>query len=444
MAINNVNLSSDYKEVLKVLQEGAIEELLHSEESFFKMITSKFNRKDIEGKQIILAAKDILGHPAANFIAYNGSFASRVQAEYQNIKVEPKYVTAHVEMDRMEMELAKTDKSRFVDLWADELESKNRVMAQQLSRVAFGDGSGVIGTYASAAVDTSATPDNMWVTLSTASTAQGSIYWFEMGDYVKFVDPATGTARVIDSSTETKAKVTDIDLDNNKFKCELLSGDIVSSNLVANDVIMRYATTYTASATVADTASEEMVGFDGLIDDATTTLFNINRSTVPMFKGQVLDNSGDPITINNLHTIAKKVGLQGGKPKMILSSFDSYIRFAELGQSLRHVIQPPTLDVTLGIEAVRYASPTGGTIPIVNSRYCPTQRIYMIDPTTFEFRGQEPEFVEVEGQMIRLVSSSSGGYENKVSAELLGIMALICKNPSKNGKIENFSNTSVE
>lgn len=444
MAINNVATYSDYKEVLKVLQEGAIIELLHNEESFFKMITAKFSKADIEGKQIVLAAKDILGHPAANFMAYNGSFASRVAANYQNITVEPKYVTAHLEMDRMEMELAKSDKSRFVDLWTDELDSKNKVMAQQLSRVIFGDGTGVIGTYASAVVTTSTTPDCMWVTLSTASSAQGSIYWFEIGDYIKFVDPSSGTARVIDSGSATKAKITDIDLDNNKFLCELLSGDIILSNLVAGDLILRYATTYTASATVADTASEEMVGFDGLISSATTTLFGINRTTVPMFKGQVTDCGGEPLGINYLHALAKKVGLQGGKPKMILSSFDSYIRLAELGQSLRHVITEPTLDVTLGIETVRYASPTGGTIPIINSRYCPTAKMYMIDPTTFEFRGQEPEFVEVNGEITRLVSASGGGYSNKISAELLGIMALICKNPSKNGKLTGFSNSSVE
>jgi len=447
MAIQNVALYSDYKEILKVLQEGTVTQLLHDEESFFKLITAKFNKADIEGKKIIMAAKDVLGHPAAAFIAYNGSFASRSKARYENITIEPKYVTAHLEMDRTEMELAKTDKSRFIDLWTDELESKNKVIAQQLSRTVFGYGDGALGTYASATIDVAPTPDEATVTLSTAATSKGSVYWFEPGDEIKWVDPATGTARVIGSAGGTKATIKSVDLDAGTFiaYCTNTAENIIATNMVVNDIIMRYSITWTGSSTVIDTASEEMVGFDGLIDDTTTqTLFGISRATTPLFKGQVKNLLGETLGINNLHTIAKKIGLQGGKPKMILSSFDSYIRLAELGQSLRHVITEPTLDITLGIETVRYASPTGGSIPIVNSRYCPTNRIYMIDPTTFEFRGQEPEFVEVNGEITRLKPSSSGGYENKVTGELFGIMALIVKNPSKNGKLTNFSNTEVE
>lgn len=447
MAINNVYGNSPYVNALKVLQEGGIEEWLHNEESFFKMITAKFNKKDLQGKKIILAAKEALGHPAVGFVAYNGNFKTVKRVSYENLELEPKYLTAHLEVDRVENELAKTDLGSYVRLWGDEIASKNQAMAQQLSRSIFGDGSGVLGTFASETTDAVPTPDRGIIQLSTASSAKGFIGWLEKDDEVKIVDPATGNSRTLGAAA-TKARVFDIDLDNSKATLIAIDNTGAEVNwstvgVTAGDYIVREGVTFTSSATVVDSASEELVGFDGIVDDATTTLFGVNRANVPIFKGQVKDMSGALLGTDALHSLAKKIGLQAGKPKIIICSYDSYIRLAEIGESMRSVITSPSTDVTLGIETIKYVSPTGGAIPIVNCRYCPTNKLYMLDTDTFEFRGKEPEFVTINGEVERLQAASGGGYTNKVTAELFGMMAVLCKNPSKNGKLENFSNIDV-
>lgn len=443
MAVSNIYSNSDYTDALKILQEGKIVEWLHNEESFFKLITSKFSKAPLKGKKIIMPTKDILGHAAVKPIAYNGNFGTRQKVGYDNIEIEPKYITAHLEIERTENELAKAE-GGFLDLWNDEMNSKNQAMSEQLSRTIFGRGDGVIGVVSSV-VDNGSTGT---ITLRQNASDQGCAYWFEYGDILKILDASNSYAQLtdLDGGTDQRCIVTDVDYENNTVTVQPCDSSYTvgawapGTALAAGDLLVRDGVTYTASYTVLDTASEEMVGLEGIIDDDTTqTLWGIDRSAVPLFKGNKRDLAGELLTVSHLMDMAKRLRARKAKPKILIVSFDTQLRLAEIGLAMRSISEPK-IDPVLGVEMPRLVVPHGGTIPIYASRYCPNNKAYFLDTDYFQIRGREPEFVDDDGRIIRLQTSSSGGYVNSITAELWGYLAVTCNAPIKQGKLVNFVN----
>jgi len=455
MAISQIT-SSTYADALKILQQGKITEMLHEEESFFKLITSKFEKGNIAGKKLVLPLKNILGHAAIQSIAYNGSFVARQKVLYDNIEAGYKFLTGHIEMDAVEMEMANSKEGGFIDLMDDELKSKNKAMAQQLSRQIFGDGSGVLAVVSGASTTVNTSYGR--IPLRSNASDQGSAYWFEIGDILKILD-ATGGGSAYEQHDDLAAstgycKVVDVDYEGNTIDVIGITTATVattqteiawspSTALAAGDLLVRSGTTYTASSTIQDTASEEMVGFDGIIDaTAAQTLWGISKTSVPQFKAQTRDLNGELLQVSHLMEQAKRVQARGGKINLALCSFDTQLRLAEIGLAMRSISEPK-MDVTLGIETPRLVVPHGGAIPIVASRYCPSNKFYMLDTKDWEFRGYEPKLVDLDGKTLRMQTSADGGYKNSVTSELFGAMVVLCKSPFKNGKVYNFINSEA-
>jgi hypothetical protein len=444
-AVDNVHLGP-YAEALKVMQEGTPVELLHKEDNFFKMITAKFGQGEITGKKIVMPLKESLGHYAVQSMEYNGAFPDRQRVVYDDLEAYGSYLGVTVEIDNVEAALSK-GMGGFIDIASDEVESKNTALAQQMSRMVFGDGTGTLGISKTAYnTDAAASFD---IVIGTAATDIGSVFHFEISDVVKFYPAASNTARTIGVGDTTLAKVIDVVPETNIVTFQPVDANLAAVNtltaaIVSGDRILRSGVTsnysWDTDNVSRDRASTELIGLDGIVSSNDGYLYGIDKAAVPFFKGIEKDCEGELLHVKHIISLAKSLSIRGAKPKILICSFDSYERLADLGMNMRSVITDASLDQTLGIETIRLAVPTGGTIPIVTSRYCPTNRIYVLDTDYFELRGNAPKFVSPDGQTLRLKPSSNGGFENKLVAYLHGMMSLICTKPSVQGKVVNFVN----
>lgn len=128
--------------------------------------------------------------------------------------------------------------------------------------------------------------------------------------------------------------------DGNKFLDVGMIIDIVSGGVVTNSAVAITAISGTTTATLAlsapvtcsandliirsGTLNNEVQGILTSQDGATSSIFNINRATYPVYQGNVINNGGNPLTLNVLQqafNAARRRG--GGSVNVIYSDYDT-------------------------------------------------------------------------------------------------------------------------
>lgn len=93
MALSRLT-DSAYADILKILQEGKMQNTL-SEASVLWKYAQKLISRGWEGKQINRPLRTSYGPAAVGNIQYNDAFKSKSDASFTLQSVHPKYVTAH-------------------------------------------------------------------------------------------------------------------------------------------------------------------------------------------------------------------------------------------------------------------------------------------------------------------------------------------------------------
>jgi len=435
MAIPVNLIDSEYSSILKILQEGKMQNTLPEQSVLWKYVKNLLS-SEWEGKKLVRPLRTKYGMPAVGAIRYNQAFKQKSDASFALLEAVPKYVNAHIEIPLAVYNAGKSDRGSFIRPMKEEVEAKQIALARQLTRMAFGDGSGVLGTV-SAAADSS---NDCLVTIDTSNSAQGFVYWFELGDQISPYQ-SSGAARSITVAAGSfdHFRVKSIDEYANQVTLSPYdsSGSALNytSGLVATDLLCRKGITLNVSGD-SGTRSEELSGLEALISDS-GTVHNIDRSANPSYKSYVHDGSTNLLSTDMLQRSVAQANKRGsGKIDAAFMNHDCYNRFVEIAEEDRRINS--TADGTLGFKKIGYDS-AWGTVRFEIDEFCRKDRIYCIDSRYFELVGRDFDMLDVGGSVIRLAPSVSGGFEQSLSSELYGEMELFCTHPAASAKVTNFS-----
>jgi hypothetical protein len=158
-----------------------------------------------------------------------------------------------------------------------------------------------------------------------------------------------------------------------------------------------------------DPRDKVTMGLGGIIDNGArrTTIQGLSRTTYPELNANVLDNSGTlrawtPELMNDLSNESDQNG-GGGSATAYYSTLEIQNRAAayfwnDRKQSLE------TMEIKGGYSAIKWVSPTAGTLPWFADKYCRPHEVQAVcEPDLFWVMGPEMAFEEKDGSMWRFV-----------------------------------------
>lgn len=340
-----------------------------------------------------------------------------------------------------------------------EMESKMAAAKRRLASDLHGDGTGVLGTIASAA---KTSPDSNKLVFTLSYGSRGHAGLFEPDDFLVLKSASGGTS-ALDTNLTTEPvywKVVGRDRDNNKVTLEGWAADgsgnptapvatisAISVQPTAGDVFYRYGQgTFANLTSVSDygTATEVIAGLPSLVAADGRVIHGITMSGVTA--GTHYDAGGNPLDVKHIQRLMSNVKIAVGQDryrwKQLLMAPESHATLIESRESDRRF--QTVEDNKRGIKFFAYIH-GNDVLECTESEFCPQDVIYCMPETkggekVLEFHGSD--FETVKGQdMTDFHLKVDGGYKNSMVSFLHASGVLICKHPASVGVIKNFTNS---
>lgn len=386
------------------------------------------------------------------------SFPDARQASVNEYTAKFKEINATIELEYNLWDRARKSPEKYAEPLALEIDSKSSAAKRRIAADLYGDGTGVVGTVASAAV-TSPSSDQLIWTLSTSNTARGHVGFFEFGDILVLKTNAGGTS-ALDTNLGTEPaywQVIDKNRDLNQVTLQGLTTGLASAGTMssisvqptAGDVFYRYGQpTIPNLSSITDygTVTEVMAGLESLTASDGRVIHGITMNGATA--GTRQDAANNPIDVKYVQKLMDKTKIAVGQDryswKMLTMSPETQASFIESRETDRRF---QTIDDNKrGVKVFAYVH-GNDTLECYTTEYCPPKRIYVLPETkagekVIEFHGSDFETVKAEGMGdFHLKPGSSGGYVNTVVSYLQAIGVLIAKHPAAIGVVHNFTNS---
>jgi hypothetical protein len=389
------------------------------------------------------------------------SFPSAQQVSVAEYSAKFKEINATIELEYNLWDRARKSPEKYAEPLALEIQSKTSAAKRRIAADLYGDGTGVVGTLASAsATVTSPASDKVVFQLSTTNSSRGHVGFFEYGDLL-VLKAAAGTASALDTNLATEPaqwKVIDKDFDNQRVTLQALdasgssAGTIssISTQPTSGDVFYRAGqpTIPDLTASISDygTVTEVMAGLESLVAGDGRVVHGITMSGATA--GSRLDCGGNPIDVKYIQKVMSKVKRQVGQDRyswkmmvMAPESLDSLIESRETDRRFTTME-----DGTRGTKKFMYQH-QNDSLECYTSEYVPQKRVYILPETkagekVLEFHGSDYDTVKANDMSdFHLKAASGGGFVNTVVSYLQAIGVMICKQPASVAVLENFTNS---
>jgi hypothetical protein len=385
-----------------------------------------------------------------------------------------KEMNATIELDYSVFDRARKNPEKYAEPLAVEIDSKMSAAKRQLAKDLYGDGTGVIGTIASAAVPSPLPVGNADVvfTLSTSGSARGHVGFFEYGDLLALKSASgAASALVVKDNNGTPAttavsywRVEEKDRENNKVVLRALNSSLspvapinpattpvaaVTTQPTAGDVFYRIgqSTIPNLSGSLGDygTLTQVIAGLGSLVANDGRQIHGITMSGVTA--GTHYDAGGNPLDVKHVQKLMDKVKLAVGQDryrwKMLTMAPESHATLIESRETDRRF--QTVEDNKRGVKFFAYVH-GNDVLECVTSEYVPQNTIYCLPETkagekVLEFHGSDFETVKGQDMSDFHLKVSSGAYRNAMVSYLQASGVLICKHPSSVGVIKNFTNS---
>lgn len=385
------------------------------------------------------------------------SFPQSQQASVFEYTAKFKEINATIELEYNLWDRARKSPEKYAEPLALEIDSKASASKRRLAADLYGDGSGVVGTVASAAV-TTPNSDQLVFTLATANTSRGHAGQFEFGDLLVLTANA-GTASALDTNLGTEPafwKVVDKDRAGQTVTLQGLNASLASAGTItsistqptAGDVFYRYGQpTIPNLSSITDygTATEVMAGLESLVAGDGRVIHGITMSGVN--SGSRYNAGANPIDVKHIQRVMSQAKVSVGQDryrwKMMSMAPETLDALIESRETDRRFITKD--DGARGVKSFVYIH-QNDELECYTSEYCPPKRLYILPEAkssekVLEFHGSDFETVKAQGDSdFHLKPSSAGGHVNNVISYLQAIGVLICKHPKSVAVIENFTN----
>ena len=369
-----------------------------------------------------------------------------------------KEINATIELEYNLWSRAQKSPEKYGEPLALETASKSLAAKRRIACDFYGDGTGVVGTVASAAV-TSPTSSNLTFTLSTSDTARGHAGAFELDD-VLILKAEDNTTSALNTSLGTEPaywQVVSKDRENGTVELKGLDSSFdavatissVSTGPTAGDVFYRYdqPTRVDLSSAISDygTITEVLAGLESLVAADGRVVHGITMSGSTA--GSRQSCGGNAIDVSYIHKAMDKAKLAVGQGtyawKMMTMAPETLRALIESREADRRF--NAMQDNKRGTTAFYYQH-LQDSLEAVTSEFIPQKRIYILPEAkngkkVIEFRGTEFETVKAPGGSDFHLKATSNGYVNSVQSFLQAIGVLIATHPAAVATVHNFSNS---
>lgn len=385
------------------------------------------------------------------------SFPTAQQVGINEYSAKFKEINATIELEYNLWDRARKSPEKYAEPLALEIDSKASSAKRRLASDLYGDGTGVVGTVASAAV-TSPASNQLTFALSTSNSARGHVGGFEYGD-ILVLKAAAGTASALDTNLATEPAYWKV-VSKNRAQQEVgLQGLDSSLNPVATitsisvqptagDVFYRYGQpTIPNLGSISDygTATEVIAGLESLVAADGRVIHGITMSGAAA--GTQYDAGANPIDVKHIQKVMSQVKVAVGQDRyrwkmmsMAPETLDSLIESRETDRRFTTME-----DGARGTKKFMYQH-QNDSLECWTSEYCAPKRLYILPETkagekVLEFHGSDFETVKAQGMSDFHLKPSSSGYLNTVVSYLQAIGVIICKHPAAVATITNFTNS---
>lgn len=244
-------------------------------------------------------------------------------------------------------------------------------------------------------------------------------------------------------SVEQALKFVDVGL---VFDIYTSGGVLVQQGITVNSISS--GTPNSASATivcnvpVTASANNVMVrsgsyGFEeqGLLtslDGGTSTIYGVDRSTYIAYQGNVLDNGGAVLSLDNIQNATNQMMRRTGQePSAYYMDFDTQRMYQKLLTADKRFVNTMEGDGGFAKKGKSFLQFNG--IPIVPDQSCPQRWFILSDDTWKHYVLAEMEFADEQGSMM-IAQTSADQYEVRIRY----FANLFPENPAANAVIKNY------
>lgn len=378
---------------LKTYYLDAVSEQLNVANPFYAKI--KQTSDYVFGKEIKkLASFGVNGGVGAG--TEEGNLPSASGNNYAQFTATLKNLYGSIEISDKAVRASASNSGAFVNLLNAEMEGLVKSGSFNLSRMLFGDGSGVITTVSSVA--------DGKINVANASCL------FE-GMLIDVIDSVTDEVVI----GYTGRKITFVDRVNKYIKVD---GTVSSDDIDSGDKI-----------TVQGSFNKEITGIGALFDTSVNSIYGLTKSTNSWLNPYVETNLGT-LTESAIQTAIDAIELNSGSQvNYIICSFGVRRALQNLLTESKRFVD--TLDLAGGYKAISYNG-----IPVVADRFCPDGTMYLLNTDDFilhqlcdwEWLSQD------DGKILHQVANKP-----IYSATLVKYAELVCEKPCGQGMISGIT-----
>ena len=253
--------------ILKNWYAGPIVSQFNDEIPFYREIEK--GKEKFNGAQVVRPIK-VLRNPGIGATSDGGPLPAIGTQTTVQAQIQAKFNYLRFGITGPMIKASQGDKGAFISDMEFEMSEGLTDLKQDVNRQLMYNGTGTLGL-----VSTAVTGSNSLTVIGRTSGENGNKY-FQQNMVVDIVNAVTG---VVSNSgiliTATSGTTT----------CTLTLATPVTCN--ANDLVIRTGTN-----------GNEVQGIQYTLDGGTSTIYNINRTTYPVYQGNVLSNSGNALSLN--------------------------------------------------------------------------------------------------------------------------------------------------
>jgi len=415
---------------LKILFQDPITDQVIAKSDLLQWFNQNANVKESDfGKYVEVA--DIYGDPeGVGARAEEGYIPAAISPLFSKAQIYLKYVYGTVQATKQVMSQMVKGKAAFIG-WADaELRRLERAVRNDVDRMLFGFGAGIIARVDDASPDVTCGVDTGYGVAGITNAAQ----LFRVGgSYRFFADAAATTPHVTGDPNSLVTSVNRV--------TQIVTFDAVPSEIAQNDYIIRGdAADHSGQASGVD---KEVMGLLGHIDDGDilASYFGVTRSTYSPYRCQNIDGSAAPYFGNLTETLlmlANDDCMQygNGDPDAAITTRGVLRNFFAQLRSDRSFNDPRSftggardLNVSLGDK----------TIKLRAARQAPAGMLFMLDRSTLQrLHNTGWEWADETGAIWKQVADATGT-KDVFYAYGRWFFQTFCKSPQANARIDGLS-----
>lgn len=360
--------------ILKEIYEDRIRDQLQSETIALKRLekTSEGVTSEVGGKYVTFPIRVIRNHGIGARLENEVLPVAKSQ-KYSNARVNLAYIYGAVSITGQTMELAQSNPQAFASAMDQELNGLKETLRKDQNRQTYGTSAGILATITADGSNT----------VTVASTQ-----YLEVGMQIDVYDTTLTTAKF------TNREITAIDTSTN-----IVTYDGADGTAVATDVITR-----------TGSRNREMIGLSQIVANS-GTLYNVNPSTVPVWKSTVNSNGGTNRALSEGLMIKEvdDIRTAGGTTSVIFSSLGvRRAYFNLLAQQRRYT---NTKEFEGGFTGLAFTT-DNGEIPLISDYDCQPNRMYFLNEKELKYyRESDWSFMNRDGSNWQRVIDSNGVYD---------------------------------